>query len=256
MFFTGTLAAALRLYEALVCDGGSLQTEILRQVLQTTIVRFAGKLRLFRIGILVIDGVLIPHQLLAVLVDIGSREMSLLTRTVIQFESTVQLQVFVRITPAAVAIGVPQQSVVLVREHKGNADLGVILEQVFVLALHIEFLRLVLAQSIESLIVRTVEQYAPRQAVTLGFGHLGHVNADLTVRNTEGLEGLSTLLGLLEQFLTIGIEERDTPRSLVDTSLNAGSFHTHHIVVFRDSELRFGGLWDDDETLLCRQLSL
>ena len=59
-----------------------------------------------------------------------------------------------RIAEAAVAVGIPQQTVVLRGEHEGDADLGVILEQVFVLAAHVELLALVLSQAVERLAVQ------------------------------------------------------------------------------------------------------
>ena len=78
--------------------------------------------------------------------------MTLATLLVIEFEGTVQLKVVVGIAKAAIAVTVPQQTIVLIRQHKGDADLGIILEQVFILALHIKLLTLVLTQSVESLI--------------------------------------------------------------------------------------------------------
>ena len=67
-------------------------------------------------------GVLVAHQLLAVLVGVGSRQVALLAVLVIEFEGPVQLQVFLRVTPAAVAVGIPQQTVVVARQHERHAD--------------------------------------------------------------------------------------------------------------------------------------
>ena len=70
--------------------------------------------------------------------------MTLAPLLIVQLKCAIELQVIVGITKAAIRVRIPQQSVVLVRQHKRNADLGVILEQVLVLTLHVKLLALVL----------------------------------------------------------------------------------------------------------------
>ena len=181
--------------------------------------------------------------------------MTFASLSVVEAESTIQLQVFLRITPSAIAVRVPQQSIVLVGKHEGNADLGVILEQVLVTTLHIQFFRLVLSQAVERLIVRTVEKHAPRQAITLRLRHLRHVDANLAVGNTEGFERL-TLLCLAQQQLSVGIIEGHTARGFLDTGFHLGSFHTNDVTIGHRKQ-RLGLLRNDDQRrVLSGKLSL
>ena len=71
--------------------------------------------------------------------------MSLAPLFVVEFESTVQLEIVVGIAKATIAIRIPQETIVLVRQHEGNRHFRIILEQILVLTLHIELLALVLA---------------------------------------------------------------------------------------------------------------
>ena len=139
--------------KSLIHHAGTAQVEALRQVLQTAVVRLAGNLRHHRIGIFIVDRVLVAHQFLALAVDVGTCQMTFAALTVVELEGTVQLQVLVGLAEAAVAVAVPQDAVVLVREHKGDTDLGVILEQVLVLAFHVELLRLMLSETVERLVL-------------------------------------------------------------------------------------------------------
>ena len=66
--------------------------------------------------------------------------MTFPTLLVIEFESTVQLQVIMRITKTAIAVGIPQQTVVLIRDHERYGNLRVILEEILITAFHIKFL--------------------------------------------------------------------------------------------------------------------
>ena len=100
--------------EALVDHRRAIETEALGQVLDATGLRQTGRFGSLRAVELVIEAVLVAHQLMACTVGIGTREVSLPTLLVVETESTVQLQVFVGITKTAVAVSVPQQTVVLV----------------------------------------------------------------------------------------------------------------------------------------------
>ena len=91
-----------------------------------------------------------------------------------------------------------------------------------------------LAQAVESLIVRTLEKRMPGETVLLDLRDLGNIDTNLTVRDAEGLEGLTTLLYFLEQLVACSVVEDDTAIFLVDTSLNAGGFHADLAVVLAD----------------------
>ncbi len=77
--------------------------------------------------------------------------MAFASTLIVKFEHTVQLHIVVRIAKAAVTVTVPQNTVARIAQHKRNAHLGVILEEVLVLSAHVQFLRLMLAETIESL---------------------------------------------------------------------------------------------------------
>ena len=172
------------------------------------------------------------------------------TLLVVQLESTIQLQIVIGITPTAITVRIPQQTIVLVGKHERHADLSIILEQVFILSLHIQLLRLVLPQAIESLIVGAVEEHTPRESMAMGLGNLGPIDTHLPIGNAEGLEGLS-VLGFLQHFLTIGIEEGNSTRLLINTGFDMGSLDGYFVAV-RHRKLGLSRLWDDDQTLLLR----
>ena len=133
--------------------------------------------------------------------------MTFLACAIIQFEGTVQLQVVIGITKAAIAVAVPKQTVVLIRQHEGDRNLGVILEEILVLALHIELLALMLTKSIESLIVWTIELHLPRETMlSLLRNREPILDAIFTLRHREVPE-LLTVLRFLQQLLTCCIKE-------------------------------------------------
>ena len=128
--------------------------------------------------------------------------MTFFSFLIVKFESTIQLQIVIGITKTAVAVGIPQDTIVFIGENKRNRHLGIILEQVFVLALHIEHLGLVLSESVESLIFRTVKFHLPLNTMLHGLSQLTTtLDAILTLRNCEILE-LLAVVRLLEQFFT------------------------------------------------------
>ena len=137
--------AAHGLDKAFISDVGTHQVKALWKVLNATVICLEGNGRLLWRTILIINAILITHQFLAIPVNIGSCEVSHIALLIIKTESTVQLEIVIRIAIPAIAVAVPQQTVVLIRQHKGDAHFGIILEEVLVLALHIELFALVLA---------------------------------------------------------------------------------------------------------------
>ena len=155
------LATALWLDKALVCNIGTHQVDAIGEILDTAIISLKCYLRFRGCTIFIIDRILIANKLLALCVDISSSQMTLLTVSVIKFKGTIQLEIVIRITKAAIAIRIPKDTVVLIREHKRDTYLCIILEQILILSLHIKLLALVLPQTIESLVLRTVELHLP-----------------------------------------------------------------------------------------------
>ena len=128
--------------------------------------------------------------------------MTFFSLLVVKFESTIQLKIVIGITKTAVAVGIPQDTIVFIGENERNRHLSIILEQVFVLALHVELLRLVLTKSVESLIFRTVKFHLPLNTMLHGLSQLTTtLDAILTLRNCEILE-LLAVVRLFEQFFT------------------------------------------------------
>ena len=196
------LATALRLDKAFVGDIGTLQVKTFGEILDAAIVCLNGYLRGGRETIFIIDGIFVTNQFLAILINIGTCQMTFFSLLVVKFESTIQLKIVIGITKTAVAVGIPQDTIVLIGEYERNRHLGIILEQVFVLALHIELLGLVLSESVESLIFRTVKFHLPLNTMLHGLSQLSTtLDAILTLRNCEILE-LLAVVRFLEQFFT------------------------------------------------------
>ena len=131
--------------KALIDHRRAIESEALRQVLDAARLRTVSYLGCGRTVELIVDAVFFAYQPFTVAVDIGASEMSLPTLLVVEFEETAQLQILLRVTKTAVAVAVPQQTIVLVGEHKGDRHLSIILEQVLALTLHIELFTLMLS---------------------------------------------------------------------------------------------------------------
>ena len=86
--------------------------------------------------------------------DISTCYRSLFSVLVIQLEHIPQLGIIVRIAETAERIAVKKHAVIFVGNDERNGNLRVVLEEFFILSLVIELIRLVLSQSVESLIVR------------------------------------------------------------------------------------------------------
>ena len=133
---------------------------------------------------------------------------------VVELEGTVQLQVVVGVAKAAIAVGVPQQTIALVGEDKRYRDLRVILEQILVLALHVELLALVLSQTVESLIIRRIELHLPGETMFLLLRYgVARLHTKLTLRHGK-IPELLTVGGFLQQLVAIGIKEGNLACSL------------------------------------------
>ena len=226
-----SLTTALGLDKAFVGDIGTHQVDALRKVLDTAIVSLQRNLRLLGRNIFIIDAVLIANQFFAFRINISSREMTFLACAVIELERTVQLQIVIGIAKAAIAVRIPQQTIILIRQHKGNAHLCIILEQILVLTLHIELLALVLAQAIESLIFRAVKLHLPRETMFLLLGYgVTRLHTQFALRHREVPEFLS-ILRFLQQFLACCIKESHLTCSLRHDCLDILGFH-YHVVTF------------------------
>ena len=231
MLFALAFTTTFRLDVTLVGNICTSQLEALRQVLDTTIVRLQRNLRLCRRPIFIIDRVLIAHQFPTHAVYVGTSKMTFFACTIVELESTIQLQVVVGIAKTTEGIRIPQQTIVLIRQHKWDRDFCIILEQILVFALHVELLALVLTQAIERLIIGRVELHLPGESVLLLLRNGNtRLHSQFTLGHREVPE-LFAILGLLEQLIVITIEERYFTGSLRNHRLHILSFH-NHIVAF------------------------
>ena len=147
--------------------------------------------------------------------------MSLFPFLIVKTEHTVQLLVVDGLSEAAEAVGVPKDAIVFVGDDKRYAHLGVVLEKVLVPAFHVQLLRLVLTQAVESLVGRTVKHHLPRKTVALLFAHFRTIHADVTTWHTVFPEPLAVFrLTEQRQPLTIGKAHRSRP--LADHGLQTG----------------------------------
>ena len=190
---------------------------------------------------------------MAVLVGIGARQAAFLAVLVIEVEGTVELQVVLGVAKAAIAVAVPQDAVAVGAQHHGHAHLGIILEQVLVLALHVEFARLVLSQAIERLIL-VLELERPGQALALIVGQ--GADADFALGHLEWLERL-TAHGLSRQDLAALVGELDAAVGLVDGSRHVLGLDAITVAIVGDRELGLGRLRHNHQAgRLGRQLCL
>ena len=117
---TSALIATFGFDKALVSDGSTHQVDALGEVLDAAVIRLQCNLRLRGGTIFVIDTVLITDEFFPHTIHISTCQMTSLTSSVVELEGAVQLQIVVGIAKAAVAVAVPQQTIVLIREHKGD----------------------------------------------------------------------------------------------------------------------------------------
>ena len=225
---------------AFVNDIGALEVEVLGEVLDAAIVGLLGDERFLGRTIFIIDTILVADQFLALGIDIGAGEVTFATLFVVEFKGTVELQVIVGVTKTAVAVAVPQQTVVLIGDNKRYADLGVILEQILVLALHVKLLALVLTQTVESLIVGTVELHLPCQAMLMRLGNgVASPRTQLALRYGK-IPELLTILRLVEQLLASGIEESDATGGFLYHRLHLLGFNYHVVALVGDGVAALG----------------
>ena len=133
----------------------AVELEALRQGSLTEITRLPP----WDIGqeVLVIDTVLIPLDGLSVSLCICPREMTFHTIGIIEREGAVELQIVGGIAETTIAVCVPQDTIVAVAHHKRHRHLRVVLIEILIPALHIQFVGLVLSKPIIALRAVVVE---------------------------------------------------------------------------------------------------
>ena len=149
------------LHITLVHHLGAIQCKTLWQVLNAALICLVANLRSLRHCILKVNAIFASNNLLTILIHISTCQLAFLSILIIEFESTVELEIIFRITPTAIRIRIPEDAIVFIRDDERHTHLGIILEEVFVLTLHVEFLTLMLTETIERLVIRRVEERTP-----------------------------------------------------------------------------------------------
>ena len=154
-------AVGRSLYITLIHHLGAIQCKTLWQVLNTALIGLVANLRSLRHCILKVNAIFASNNLLTILIHISTCQLTFLSIFIIEFEGTVELEIIFRITPTAIRIRIPENAIVFIRDDERHTHLGIILEEVFVLALHVEFLTLMLSETIERLVIRRIEERTP-----------------------------------------------------------------------------------------------
>ncbi len=118
-------------------------------------------LELLAYEMLEVDGVLALHYLRSVgpLGSVGACQRAFLAILVINLEHLAELAVGLGVAEAAQRIAVPEDAVVVGRHHEGHRHLGIILEKFFVASLVVEFVALMLTESVDALLVAQRFEY-------------------------------------------------------------------------------------------------
>ena len=162
--------------------------------------------------------------------------MSLMPLLVVEPEDVVQLQIILRLTKTAIAVGVPQDAVILVGDDKRYAYLRIVLEQVLVPPFHVQLFRLVLPQSVEGLIGRAVEDNLPLQTVALCLCHFVYVDTNFSVRYPVAFKVLP-MVGFLQESLTPSVAESHFSGLFTDNSLDTCRFYTYRGLILVNGEI-------------------
>ena len=126
------------------------------------------------------------------------------------------------------------------------------MEQVFILTLHVQLSRLVLSQSVESLINGTVKLHLPRPGVALLFGQ--RADSDFLLRYPEGREDFSSPGCLCQQQMSLSVTEHHPSVGLTDGSTDGTCLHLHGILGLGNLKIIEVRLTDDHQALLHREV--
>ena len=172
---------------ALICNLRAIELEIFRKIDDTCHFRSYKMLE--------INLRFLTYDRLAMGRNIGTCEDSFLSVPVIKLEDLAKLLVILRISETHHRIAVHEDTVSLVRNNERNRHLRIVLEQLLVLSLVVEFVRLMLSEAVESLIFRRLE-------------HLTE-SISMSAFNLYGLEALATALLLFQNDITFRICKPD-----------------------------------------------
>ena len=110
-----------------------------------------------------IERILTAHDGLHALIgrNVCTRQGTFLAILVIQLEYTAQLRVVARVAETTKGITIPKHTVILIGNNKRNGNFGVVLKQLLIFPLVVEFIRLMLPQAIVGLIIACRLEHLP-----------------------------------------------------------------------------------------------
>ena len=216
------LEACIILDEMVICRLGSLQETLVNHFRSVEV-----NVRQVLHGefVLVVETVLALHELLTLHGEIGAGQRAFHTLLVIELEHLAQLFVRGGIAPAAPGIGVEQQAVAARRHDERDAHLGVVLVELLAAAAVVEFAGLVLAESVEGILVRRRKGRLHRPGLL-----------------ALHLDGRKDETAFLQQRRTVGLEEIQRTGSLVDLHDEAVGSQAHLAARLRHFEIAAAGL--------------
>ena len=212
------------------------------------------------LDVLEIDRVLATFKGLHARSCICSGQCTFLALLVIELEDGTELRIVGRITETAHRVCVKEHTIVLVRHHEWDRHLGVILEELLVLALVVPIVGLMLTQAIESLVGRRLEHGACCPAIegsrislfcrTFGIGCPDGLLAAVWS------EGLASTLLFLKDHVACCIGKPNLTSRFQDIGLDATCLDSHGIAMFGNFVGSLLVLWHDDQRLRISKLTL
>ena len=171
---------------------------------------------------------------------ISTGDGTFLAFLIIKLEHFAQLLVVIRITKTSQRIAIPQEAIALVGHDEWHGYLGIVLEKFLVLTFIIEFIRLMLTQSIESLIRRRFE-------------YLTHGVLLLAFHFYRG-KRLASPLVFRQDDIALQVGKFHLTRGLVHNGLHLRSDDGNGLfcIFHREGSLFF--LWHDNQTFSVREL--
>ena len=204
-----------------------------------------------RSKVLEVDAVLSTHKRLLAGGRIGAGESTCHAILVVEVEKLVKLAIVLGVAKAHQRIAIDQHTIVVARHDERHRNLGVVLEELLVLALVVPVIGLMLAKAIECLVGRTIEDHAC--GPSLPGGGIGHFSWSICIGRpdsqcgTVGRKSLAALSLFGQNNVTLEVGEPDLAVTLENMGHDEGRLDTNSIAVLDDIVLHLLVLGHDDE---------
>ena len=183
----------------------------------------------------IVQGLLPLDELVSAGRMVGSRQRAFHTVLVIELEHVAQVLIRLGVAPTAPGVGVEQKAVALGRDDERDADLGIVLVELLIESLVVEFARLLLAEAVEGLVRGRVEHDASR---------VSFLALDL-----DGCEGHLAAFSGGQERLARGIREAQFPGGRVHGGGHGRRGHFHEASFRRHGEGRLFRNGQHDEAV-------